>query len=209
VTLVEGRFASAFFATSIAQVLSRSEGARAIAVDMPIGGEPDRFRRVDLEARRLLGRRWPSIFEVPPLRVLRQERFEEAAALCRRLTGKALSQQCFALRERILETTAAADQDPRLLEAHPELSFYALNGDRPAAAAKKSWNGLQQRRTLLAGAGLHVPDDLGEAGERAHADDVLDAAAVAWTAARYVRGEAIALPPEFVGASGRRLTIWR
>jgi predicted RNase H-like nuclease len=38
-----------------------------------------------------------------------------------------------------------------------------------------------------------VPDDLGAAG-RAGADDVLDAAAVAWTASRLAAGTAVSFP---------------
>jgi Protein of unknown function (DUF429) len=45
------------------------------------------------------------------------------------------------------------------------------------------------RRQLLAEAGICLPDDLGSAGEKAAPDDVLDAAAAAWTALRVLRNQ--------------------
>jgi predicted RNase H-like nuclease len=66
-----------------------------------------------------------------------------------------------------------------------------------------------QRRRLLAGAGITVPDDLGPPGELAGVDDVLDAAVVAWTASRAARGVARSLPdPPEPGGDGLPCAIW-
>jgi predicted RNase H-like nuclease len=74
---------------------------------------------------------------------------------------------------------------------------------------KSTWAGLEARRAVLAGAGIVVPADLGEAGRRAGPDDVLDAAAVAWTTRRLVAGTARSFPsPPVVLAGGRRQAIW-
>src|SRR3712207_3556125 len=51
----------------------------------------------------------------------------------------------------------------------------------PLAYAKKTWSGQARRRELLARHGIVLPDMLGPAGQ-APPDDVLDAAAVAWSA---------------------------
>ena len=51
------------------------------------------------------------------------------------------------------------------------------------------------RRTLLARHGIQLPDHLGDAGE-AGPDDVLDAAAAAWSAQRIATGHASRLPTQ-------------
>ena len=49
------------------------------------------------------------------------------------------------------------------------------------------------RRALLAGVGISLPGNLAAAGAAAP-DDILDAAAVAWSADRIARGQASSLP---------------
>jgi predicted RNase H-like nuclease len=94
-----------------------------------------------------------------------------------------------------------------VVEAHPELCFAALAG-APLPERKHSWAGAVRRRALLAAAGIEVPDDLGPAGA-VPVDDVLDAAAVAWTAARVAAGAARSLPdPPEVLAGGVPAAIW-
>lgn len=51
----------------------------------------------------------------------------------------------------------------------------------PLAWSKKSWNGLLLRRRLLIGAGIELPDVIADVAGAA-ADDVVDAAVVAWSA---------------------------
>jgi predicted RNase H-like nuclease len=88
------------------------------------------------------------------------------------------------------------------------VSFRELAG-APLAYAKTTWNGLAARRTLLARAGIGLPDDLAAAG-RAAPDDVLDAAAVAWSAHRIATGDARTLPdPPQRDDHGRAVAIWR
>jgi predicted RNase H-like nuclease len=43
---------------------------------------------------------------------------------------------------------------------------------------------------------------------QAAADDVLDAAIAAWSAARKARGEAVPLPPDLPVQDGRPVAIW-
>ncbi|HCP61807.1 MAG TPA: DUF429 domain-containing protein, partial [Actinobacteria bacterium] len=52
---------------------------------------------------------------------------------------------------------------------------------------KKSWNGLMQRWRLLSSEGIELPEAAGPAGAAAP-DDVLDAAAAAWSANRIANG---------------------
>ncbi len=71
------------------------------------------------------------------------------------------------------------------------MSFATLAGTH-LQHPKRTWNGLMERRRLLAAAGIELPADL--PGCDAGADDVLDAAAVAWTAARKARGRGADAP---------------
>ena len=59
--------------------------------------------------------------------------------------------------------------------------------------SKKTWNGQMERRALLAAQGIELPDQLDELAGKAPVDDLLDAAAAAWTAWRCVRGTGEAL----------------
>ena len=89
---------------------------------------------------------------------------------------------------------------------HPEVSFHALA--RRPAASKRQWNGQMERRALLAGVGIRIPDVLGEAGTVA-VDDILDAAVAAWSAGRIAAGEAVSLPsPPERDDGGRPIAIW-
>jgi predicted RNase H-like nuclease len=77
------------------------------------------------------------------------------------------------------------------------------------SASKKTWNGLQQRRRLLERAGIRLPDEVGEAGRRAGPDDLLDAAAAAWSAIRIGSGQGRSLPdPPETGLEDRPMAIW-
>src|SRR5260221_10426286 len=80
------------------QLIDKLPNATVIAVDIPIGCEPNRFRTVDDVARGWVGRaRSNSVFSVPPIDVFRMTDHESACKRCRELTGKALSRQSFAL----------------------------------------------------------------------------------------------------------------
>jgi predicted RNase H-like nuclease len=202
----------AYCAASIGDLAAAAgrDGALAvIGIDIPIGLAETGPRRADLLARKAAGPRWSSVFMTPVRAALEQAEYAEAAAVSRRLTGDGISRQAFALREKILQVDQWVRQAGcRVLEVHPEVSFAELAGEH-LRTRKPTWAGMVQRRRLLARAGIAVPDDLGPAGELAAVDDVLDAAVVAWTAARAVRGTARSLPdPPEPGGDGLPRAIW-
>ena len=88
----------------------------------------------------------------------------------------------------VLEVDACAATDDRIYEVHPEVSFTQMNG-APLAYTKKSWHGQADRLRLLAVAGITIPDDLGPVGS-IPPDDIIDAAAAAWSAMRIANGDA-------------------
>jgi len=163
-------------------------------IDMPLGLLAAGWRTADLLARRALGRRGSSVFAIPPRPVWEEPRYADANRRCRELTGRGMSAQAWGLRGKLLEADAfrrgAKPQlhEVRLYEVHPELSFAALAG-APLADSKHTPSGLATRRALLAAAGIVVPPRVRGAAE----DDLLDAAAVAWSARRIAAGTAIIL----------------
>ena len=171
---------------------------------MPIGLPEAGERAADAEARAFVGARRSSVFMTPPAAVLAAETYAEANVLAAQRSEKGISQQAWGLRENIGRVAAVAETDPRLIEVHPEVSFAALAGGH-MRAAKTTWNGQMDRRAALARAGIVLPDDLGEAGVVPVAD-VLDAAAVAWSARRFAAGEARSFPA--AASPGDRQVIW-
>ena len=207
VELRDGRFARAALASTLFEIVTHSSGAAVIGVDIPLGMLPDRYRAADTAAADDLGPRRSSVFRVPPRAVWQQGDFAAANRLCRELTGAGLSRQSWALRPKLLEANAIWERHPGLLfEAHPEVSFRTMAGT-PLTHAKKTWSGQARRRELLAKHGIVLPDTLGPAGQ-APPDDVLDAAAVAWSAHRMATGAAGSHPSPPEECNGTKIAIW-
>jgi predicted RNase H-like nuclease len=166
----------------------------AIALDIPIGLADSSPRKADLLARKAAGARWASVFVTPVRSALALETHAAASVLNRQLTGSGISRQAFNLREKIRQVD---DWLPRaqcpVVEAHPELIFAELAG-APLADSKSTWAGAVRRRQLLSQAGIEVSGNLGLSGQQVGVDDVLDAAAVAWTAERITRRTARCIP---------------
>jgi predicted RNase H-like nuclease len=160
-----------------------------VGIDMPLGLLEDGWRVADVLARRALGRRGVTVFAIPPRPVWQQPTYAEANKACRELTGKGLSAQTWGLRGKILETDAYRRTSQAWLhEVHPELSFAAIAG-APLADSKHTAAGLVIRRELLGRAGITLPPKIAGAPE----NDLLDAAAVAWSARRIAAADAVTL----------------
>lgn len=203
VVLEEGRFSQAALARSLAELLADFPEAAVVGVDIPIGLPESELRQADKDAKEFVGPRGGSVFPTPPRSVLEQPSHAEAVRECHRLGLGGISRQAYALRGKILEVASLALGDERIAEVHPEVSFREMAGE-PLRWAKATWNGLMLRRSLLTGAGIHVPDRIHD--ERTPAVDLLDAAAAAWSAHRYALGRAIPLPADTTARIG---TIWR
>ncbi len=192
-------------AATLSDLLRDTPEQHVVGIDMPLGLLDTGWRTADREARALLGPRRSSIFAIPPAPVWLAPAYADANQMCRRLTGNGFSIQAWGLRRKLLE---AADYRLRcrhpLYEVHPELSFRAIAG-APLDDAKHTAAGQARRRRLLAAAGLVVPAD--ETLRRV-AIDVLDAAAVAWTARRIAAGQAEVVPdPPQTDVTGREIAI--
>lgn len=187
-------------------LIDRHPEVAVIAVDMPINLPGREVRDCDVQAKHRLGARASSVFFVPPIAVLEEDSYEMANDLSRKLTGRGVTQQAYALRAGVKEVGQLARSDKRMIEVHPELSFRELAGVE-LVFGKRTWNGQHHRLELLAKAGIHLPAEgfPGEAGA-AGVDDVLDAAAAAWSAHRFAAGEAIPCP--HAAKPGARQVIW-
>jgi predicted RNase H-like nuclease len=182
VALRDGAFDEAFTAPHLDEVIAHFSDAEAFGVDIPVGLSESGPRECDLAARALIGKRWPSVFLAPQRQALGLLRYAEALA-----ASPGLSRQAFALVGKIAE--ADSNGDPRLREVHPEVSFWAMAG-RHLPDPKKTWAGMHDRLDILRLHGIELPAaDLGPAGS-VPPDDLIDAAAAAWTAARVAAGTA-------------------
>ena len=192
-------------AGSLAELLAGAAPGQVVGIDMPLGLRASGWRSADAEARRRLGVRRSSIFAIPPAAVWEQPDYQSALAVCRRLTGQGFSVQAWGLRGKLREAAAyRAHASQRLYEVHPELSFATMAG-APLPEPKTRPAGQALRRSVLAAAGLVLTDD--PAWRRATVD-VLDAAAVAWTAWRIAAGQAVVLPdPPQTGEDGLEIAI--
>ncbi len=208
VALVAGRVARAWMGASLAALLVEEPAATVVGVDLPLGGVPEDWRSADREAKRRLGAQHAKVFAVPPRSVWDEPTYAAANTRCRAITGAGLSVQAYRLVPKMLEAERYRDTGPHALhEIHPELVFASLAGGL-LPHGKKTWNGQAARRALLAGMGVVLADDLPEAAG-VPANDVLDAAAVAWGAHRIARGVArwVPDPPDQHDHRGRPIVI--
>jgi predicted RNase H-like nuclease len=193
VVLEGGRFAEDLLISPIDSAFNELHDVYVIAIDVPIGFGP---RAADAEARKFLAGAASTVFSTPSREVLERP-FGP---------GLGVSAQAHALGARILHVTSLAQADDRIHEVHPEVSFRAMNGGRPLRYRKKSAGGAIERIALL----QRHEIEIAELRETAIAplDDVLDAAAAAWSAERIAQGIAETLPDSPKRLDGKALCIW-
>lgn len=189
--------------------LAERDGSVArVGVDIPIGLTDEGWRLADQEAARALGARRASIFRTPVRAALQAPDHASGVRISNEASEGGFSIQAWGLRTKVLEVDLLVrGGDDRIAEVHPELSFARMAG-HPARHAKKTWAGQQERLALLARNGIDLARLIGGTGSAAP-DDVVDAAAVAWTALRLARGEAVSVPdPPQPVPYGLHAAIW-
>jgi predicted RNase H-like nuclease len=184
---------------TFADVVATAPADAVIAVDMPVGLVERGWRAADLAVRDFLGPRRASLFVMPPRPVLAARSHRDACRLAEHATGKRISLQAFHLLAKVREVDPYAG-DPRIVEVHPETSFAIMAG-APLAERKQTPAGRAVRARLLASRRIHIADDAGH--------DTLDAAAAAWSGARWRAGTARDFPELAIDIdrSGRRICI--
>ncbi|MEM8973675.1 MAG: DUF429 domain-containing protein [Pseudomonadota bacterium] len=211
------------FFPHFAEILDHQPQIQIIAVDIPIGLSQIAStggRTADRLARANLGDRQSAVFSVPSRSAVACEHYRDAceAALQTSDPPRKVSKQTFNLFPKIREVDnlMSPELQNRVFECHPEVAFWALNGEVSLAMAKKVKSrpnppGLQYRVSLLTDAGYS--DDLLTSNpfpkSKVGPDDILDACAAAWSAERILAGTARCFPvqPEY-DARGLRMEIW-
>jgi predicted RNase H-like nuclease len=165
-----------------------------VAIDVPIGFGP---RDADGLAWERIG--GSSVFAIPGAAAFEGDRYGP---------GRGISAQAFALGPRIHVVSALAAHDARLHEVHPEVCFWAMNGEKRVQGRKKSAGGVFERLRLLEEQGLGISLELVADVRDVPLDDVIDAAACTWSAQRIAEGRAVSLPNDPQLADGLRKAIW-
>jgi predicted RNase H-like nuclease len=93
-------------------------------------------------------------------------------------------------------------------EVHPEVCLWALNQHRPMAHNKKTQEGIAERIALLRRVFPEIETHLANRPARVGADDLLDAAAAAWSALRLHNAEALPVCTPERGAKDLSVAIW-
>ena len=202
------------------EVLRLPERPAVVGVDIPIGlleRAVKGGRECDREARRILRQpRARSVFSPPVRGALRHVDYAAANKANKASSPESvgISKQSFGLREKLLEVdqlmTPGLQEIVR--EVHPELCFYEMNRRKAMKHSKKDRGGagLAERRELLIEAGFDgvVSEAHKYPRTKVGEDDILDACAACWTAARISGEKATRIPPPR-DKRGLRMEMWR
>lgn len=194
-------------------LLHAIHGPAVVAVDMPVGLTAAGPRACDREARRYLGfPRSASVFSAPIRPALRARTWEQACMIRERIDRKRYQRQAWGLFSKVRELDyllrAEPKQQARVFEAHPEVTFAAMNDGLAMAHPKKRAAGRKERLALVertlgreavhayevaclerrAASGSGVPASATLSAPRVGRDDLLDALALVWTARRIAAG---------------------
>lgn len=220
---------------SFANLLAAMPDDAVVAVDMPIG-LPDFTtkggRGPEALVRPLLGQRQSSVFSIPSRAAVHAEtagftdldtwyaahRRSSEVAMQTSEPPRGVSIQAFGIFAKIREIDALMMAQPelrqRVIESHPEVAFWRLNGGQAMSLPKKikgSVNpaGMEERKSLLARVG-HDRSFLDQPAPRgAAADDFLDACAMMLIAERHSRGQTTSFSsPPARDINGIPVAIW-
>lgn len=189
---------------------NRPEDLCAMAIDIPIGLF-DRARECDRAARVLLGQpRGCSVFSPPCRAALQAKTYEQACAMNEERTGRRISVQAWGIAPKIGSVDEAISPATQkwVFEVHPEVSFAAMNDRTPLVHGKKTAAGREERLALLRRHFPEIDAHLVRRETGVAADDLLDAAAAAWTALRWHSGTVEQVCTPEVDERGLATTIW-
>ena len=202
----DGEFESKVFHT-FDELVEYYKSAKLILVDIPIGlPEGGEGRLCDKEAKaKLPSGLKPSVFPTPARATARiawqfPKDYDKANATQKKVAGKGLSKQTFGIAPKIGEVDVLMESrgdgaTPQIREIHPEICFWALNGQQSIPYSKKTADGIAQRLDVLQQVEPKA-QAIFDAGcshpcKGVAEDDVLDALAAAVTARR--RGQSLEL----------------
>jgi len=195
--------------------------AKLILIDIPIGLRESGIgeRVCDTEARKLLARkRGSSVFPVPCRPAVYARTDDAANRINKKLTDRGLSQQSLAIRSKIREVDELLSNKraarSRIREIHPEVCFWALNGQQPMEHRKRKKIGYDERIELLRSVFPQTDDLVQYTRQKYRAelslrqiarDDILDALVAAVTASKEKQG--LSTIPEKPEIDSKRLPM--
>lgn len=176
-----------------------------VAVDMPMGfldKAEDGGRECERALRKILGKgKTSSVFPSPARAALKFELYEDACRANRENSlgkPKGLPKQTHGIFKKMneLDRFVRARSDDAIFECHPEYAFALMRG-KTILESKKTAAGLALRDEALAASGIALPTNWRSLFKLRDAapDDVLDAAACLWSAARIRAGKNARVPP--------------
>ena len=177
--------------SKFSEVFDEHPQFEVIALNAPVGypDDPEQPRTCDLFARRLLGRRSMTVRRTPTRRTLETG----LVGLDEHLDAISL-----VLLGRYCEVTAEMlpYRQRTVYEAHPELSFYVINGDKPLERSKKTDEGIAERRVLLEKRIPGIKRVLDAELRGVSMSHLNDVAALLWTARRIAAKAATRIPAD-------------
>lgn len=219
---------------TFAELIAAMPDDAIIVVDMPIG-LPERVghggRGPESLIRPHLGQRQSSVFSIPSRAAVYAEPgpfADETARIAahRRASeiakatsdpSRGCSIQAFGLFAKVREIDTVLRERPvlrsRVIESHPELAFWQLNGGQAMSLPKKikgavNRDGTKERAMLLMRYGFEREFLESRLASRVGRDDFIDACAMMLVAARYGRGETMSFPdPPLRDAFGIEVAI--
>jgi predicted RNase H-like nuclease len=150
-----------------------------------------------------------SVFPATCRASLQAKDYRLACEINQQRSGRKLSRQAWCIGPKIKEVDDAitpAGQESAL-EAHPEISFWAMNNCRPMTQGKKTQDGRAKRLALLTKVFPAIQEHILRRPVRVGVDDLLDAAAAAWSALRIHQGTARCVCQAERAARGLEVTI--
>lgn len=156
------------------------------------------------------------MFPAPIRPALQSKTRQHADEIRRKIEGKGVSAQSFAIYKKVIEFDNILSAQPhlqnRVREIHPEVCFWAWNNKRTMSHNKKSDKGRIERHDLVfKHFGVEVVGEIrAEYPVKCVShDDIYDAFAALWTAERIFDGKAGVIPdPSPCDAIGLHMEMW-
>ena len=181
------------------KLLDHYAEARLVLVDIPIGLLEDvpGERACEPKARKVLGARRSSVFPVPPRalvckKVANKMNYACMNELSKSISCKGVSRQTYNIMDKIAEvdrvmTDPCRAKSPSVREVHPEICFWALNGEKPMRHSKRDHKGIRERIEVLKRCEPRTEEICNSScrylwKQQVAGDDILDALAAAVTA---------------------------
>lgn len=199
------------------ELVQHYSSATLILVDIPIGLRecgPEE-RQCDKKARGHLKHQKSSVFRVPVRKAVHKKTREAAAKIEQELTkgkngeGKSIGSTAWGIVPKIAEVDRFmiknVDMHEKVREVHPELLFWALNGEKDMRCGKKTLQGFYDRMNVLRKVERRVDAILEQAlpltcdPKVVGGDDILDALAAAVTARLGTQAERLQTLPARIG----------